>query len=73
MYNLKRIRYKGEEVSIVTQNENGPCPLIAVMNVLLLRGAMEIDEQPCITHNELLHMLSDYLVKLPNVRFSLVR
>ena len=32
----KTIEYKGEERSILMQNENGPCALIALVNVLLI-------------------------------------
>jgi len=32
----------GNELPILMQNENGPCPLLALANVLLLRGGIEI-------------------------------
>ena len=38
-YRTKRITYYGNELPILMQNENGPCPLLALANVLLLRGA----------------------------------
>jgi hypothetical protein len=41
-YRLKTITYLGAERKILLQNENGPCPLIACANVLLLRGALEL-------------------------------
>lgn len=28
----------GPKVPVVTQNENGSCPLLAIINILLLRG-----------------------------------
>ncbi|OWF47944.1 ubiquitin carboxyl-terminal hydrolase MINDY-1-like isoform X2 [Mizuhopecten yessoensis] len=37
VYHVKWIAYKNKEIPTITQNENGPCPLIAVMNVLLLK------------------------------------
>lgn len=36
LYHIKWIRWKEENTPIITQNENGPCPLLAIMNVLLL-------------------------------------
>ncbi|KAI8827217.1 uncharacterized protein EV422DRAFT_513067 [Fimicolochytrium jonesii] len=48
-YRLKRITYLDprtnipRQLQILTQNANGPCPLIALCNVLLLRGDIEIN------------------------------
>lgn len=36
IYHIKWIKWKDENTPIITQNENGPCPLLAIMNVLLL-------------------------------------
>ncbi|NXF40719.1 MINY1 hydrolase, partial [Nyctibius bracteatus] len=36
-YSVKWITWKGERTPVVTQSENGPCPLLAIMNVLLLQ------------------------------------
>jgi ubiquitin carboxyl-terminal hydrolase MINDY-1/2 len=36
-YKVKPIVFKGRRVPIVCQNVNGPCPLLALANVLLLR------------------------------------
>lgn len=33
---------EGVEYAVVMQNENGPCPLLAVINVLLLRGYISL-------------------------------
>ncbi|KAL7527280.1 hypothetical protein ACHAWF_002119 [Thalassiosira exigua] len=42
-YQLKSIRYKNVPTKILLQNENGPCPLLAAANALLLRGAITLD------------------------------
>ncbi|EGC31787.1 hypothetical protein DICPUDRAFT_82343 [Dictyostelium purpureum] len=42
-YRVKRISYLKKEVSIILQNENGPCPLISIANVLLLQRKIHID------------------------------
>ena len=44
---LKRIRVgtgpdDGREVSICLQNENGPCPLLAAANALIIRGDLSL-------------------------------
>lgn len=36
-YCVKWISWKGERTPVVTQSENGPCPLLAIINVLLLQ------------------------------------
>ena len=33
-----------ERVGIITQNENGPCPLLSIVNVLLLRGKLSLPD-----------------------------
>lgn len=38
VYKVKTISFLRREVPIVMQNENGPCPLLALANVLLLRN-----------------------------------
>lgn len=42
-YKIKSIQYKGKNIPIVLQNENGPCPLIGICNVLVLRGDIVIE------------------------------
>eukprot|EP01119_Soliformovum_irregulare_P002812 TRINITY_DN13073_c0_g1_i1.p1 TRINITY_DN13073_c0_g1~~TRINITY_DN13073_c0_g1_i1.p1 ORF type:complete len:442 (-),score=128.86 TRINITY_DN13073_c0_g1_i1:36-1361(-) len=43
MYELKNIEFFNRPVMIILQNVNGPCPLIAIANVLLLRGKLTIN------------------------------
>ena len=45
-YKLKRIDFFGRRCAVVTQNENGPCPLIGIVNVLLLRNAVTLQGAP---------------------------
>ena len=37
VHKVKKIKFLGKEVPIITQNNNGPCPLLAVLNALLLK------------------------------------
>lgn len=63
LYCLKRFQWKGEYVQIVTQNENGPCPLLAIANVLVLSKRISIPPmQECITGNQLMEYIGDYLL-----------
>mmetsp|Transcript_6553 Transcript_6553/g.15936 ORF Transcript_6553/g.15936 Transcript_6553/m.15936 type:complete len:416 (+) Transcript_6553:67-1314(+) len=41
-YRLKSIQYKNEEYHILLQNENGPCPLLAAGNVLILKKSITL-------------------------------
>lgn len=62
-YFLKRFRWKGEQVQIVTQNENGPCPLLAIANVLILSKRVAIPSiQECITANQIMEYIGDYIL-----------
>lgn len=36
-YCVKWIPWKGERTPIITQSSNGPCPLLAIMNILFLQ------------------------------------
>ncbi|OWK05074.1 FAM63A, partial [Cervus elaphus hippelaphus] len=36
-YCVKWIPWKGEQTPVITQSTNGPCPLIAIMNILFLQ------------------------------------
>ena len=62
VYALKRIRFHGSAVQIVLQNANGPCPLLAITNVLLLRGALSLHEDRThVTYRHLVELLGEYL------------
>ena len=41
-YKLKGTTFFGRPVPIVVQNENGPCPLLAIANILLMRNAIHL-------------------------------
>jgi hypothetical protein len=41
-YAIKWIEFNKQSVPIILQNENGPCPLISICNVLLLRNDMNL-------------------------------
>mmetsp|Transcript_8195 Transcript_8195/g.11912 ORF Transcript_8195/g.11912 Transcript_8195/m.11912 type:complete len:468 (+) Transcript_8195:140-1543(+) len=69
-YKLKTIRYKNEERFILLQNENGPCPLLAAANVLILRGSIELPKE-CIhtgaaSLDHVCNVLCDHVLKFTN-------
>ena len=48
---------------IVTQNRNGPCPLIAICNALVLRGDLELPaHKPSVSYDELVSLLAEELL-----------
>ncbi|KAM3595738.1 uncharacterized protein V6R79_001898 [Siganus canaliculatus] len=44
-YLVKWITWKDKKTPIVTQSENGPCPLLAIMNTLFLRWKAQLPAQ----------------------------
>eukprot|EP00038_Savillea_parva_P007634 m.171552 g.171552 ORF g.171552 m.171552 type:complete len:697 (-) comp13387_c0_seq1:340-2430(-) len=63
LYFTRVIRYGMREVVIICQNANGPCPLLALCNVLLLRGDLYIHpDRAAIQYTELVNMLTELLL-----------
>lgn len=44
-YYLKNINYFGRDLKILLQGQNGPCPLLAIANVLIIRGTLVINPE----------------------------
>ena len=66
---IKWIMWKGVKTPIVTQNDNGPCPLLAIINILLLRRTIEFPRmQEMVTTQQLMDYLGDVVLKeIPQV------
>ncbi|XP_052129481.1 ubiquitin carboxyl-terminal hydrolase MINDY-1 [Frankliniella occidentalis] len=63
-YQLKWIMWHDHKTPIITQNQNGPCPLIAIANILLLRGKMKLSSNAStITAEELLTHVANNIVE----------
>ncbi|XP_076853346.1 ubiquitin carboxyl-terminal hydrolase MINDY-2 isoform X2 [Brachyhypopomus gauderio] len=63
IYHIKWIKWKEEKTPIITQNENGPCPLLAIMNVLLLVWKVKLPPMmEIITAEQLMEYLGDYIL-----------
>ena len=68
-YYIKWIMWKGLKTAIVTQNDNGPCPLLAIINILLLRRTIAFPPmQEMVTTRQLMEYLGDVVLKeIPEV------
>nr|XP_044994333.1 ubiquitin carboxyl-terminal hydrolase MINDY-1 [Jaculus jaculus] len=62
---VKWISWKGERTPIITQSTNGPCPLLAIMNILLLHWKVKLPPQKeVITSDELMTHLGNCLLSI---------
>ncbi|XP_074090670.1 ubiquitin carboxyl-terminal hydrolase MINDY-2 isoform X5 [Macrotis lagotis] len=63
VYHIKWIQWKQENTPIITQNENGPCPLLAILNVLFLAWKVKLPPMmEIITAEQLMEYLGDYIL-----------
>jgi len=71
-YRLKTITYLGANKKILLQNENGPCPLIACANVLLLRGVLQLPatciRNDVVSIDDLVNILAERALKQTSSR-----
>ncbi|XP_020139637.2 ubiquitin carboxyl-terminal hydrolase MINDY-1 isoform X1 [Microcebus murinus] len=64
-YCVKWIPWKGERTPIITQSANGPCPLLAIMNILFLQWKVKLPPQKeVITSDELMAHLGNCLLSI---------
>ncbi|NXI43259.1 MINY1 hydrolase, partial [Galbula dea] len=62
-YCVKWISWKGERTPVITQSENGPCPLLAIVNILFLQWKVKLPPQKeVITAEELMAHLGDCIL-----------
>lgn len=63
-WNTKEIYWRGRSQRIIVQNENGPCSLIALCNVLLMRGTVQItpEDRPAASYSYLSSLLGEHLI-----------
>lgn len=62
-YCVKWITWKGERTPVIMQSENGPCPLLAIMNILFLQWKVKLPPQKeVITAEELMAHLGDCIL-----------
>eukprot|EP01067_Filipodium_phascolosomae_P000711 Filipodium_phascolosomae@DN1524_c0_g1_i2.p1 len=64
-YSLRWINFLGRNTAILMQNANGPCPLLAVMNIQLLRNQIHFsNDQHSISSSNLLTEVTNALLDL---------
>ncbi|XP_066424335.1 ubiquitin carboxyl-terminal hydrolase MINDY-1 [Molothrus aeneus] len=62
-YFVKWILWKGQRTALVTQSENGPCPLLAIINILLLQWKVKLPPQTeVVTAEELMAHLGNCIL-----------
>ena len=59
IYSIKKIDRK---CRIVTQNKNGPCPILAVYNLLGLRGTLSIPDRSGISAEEMISSIGELVL-----------
>ncbi|CDW52865.1 protein FAMb; protein FAMa [Trichuris trichiura] len=60
IHQVKWVKWYNRPVPIATQNENGPCPLLAICNLLLLRGDLTLPEDTeVVAATQLINMVGD--------------
>ncbi|VDO05556.1 unnamed protein product [Rodentolepis nana] len=71
VHQIKWLQFEGTRVPIITQNENGPCPMIAITNVLLLRGKISLPKDHEIVSSDLIiQTLSEELFSQSTANFD---
>ena len=62
-YHIKWVHLSGVKYPIITQNENGPCPLLAIINLLILKGRVQLPPMvEIITADQLMEYLGDAML-----------
>ncbi|XP_058105603.1 uncharacterized protein LOC131249056 isoform X2 [Magnolia sinica] len=63
IYKTKVVQFLGRSVPIILQNDNGPCPLIAISNVLLLRNHLNLSlDTSEVSLQKLLSLVAERLI-----------
>ncbi|XP_022922260.1 ubiquitin carboxyl-terminal hydrolase MINDY-1-like [Cucurbita moschata] len=63
VYKTKAIQFLGRPTPIVLQNDNGPCPLLAICNVLLLRNNLNLGPDATeVSQEKLLSLVAERLI-----------
>lgn len=63
-YWIKKINFRGRPTPILMQSINGPCPLLAIANVLSLNNAIKLHTDYSNVNNEtLISLVADHLLE----------
>uniref|UniRef100_A0A2P2M501 MINDY deubiquitinase domain-containing protein n=1 Tax=Rhizophora mucronata TaxID=61149 RepID=A0A2P2M501_RHIMU len=67
IHKTKTIQFLGRTTPIVLQNDNGPCPLLAICNVLLLRNNLNLSPETTeVSQEKLLSLVAERLIDSNN-------
>lgn len=62
-FSTKTVKFQGDTKRIVLQNENGPCPLLAILNALILQGKLQLPSGSAkLDSSKLQHQLVGHIV-----------
>ncbi|KAI3918104.1 hypothetical protein MKX01_041424 [Papaver californicum] len=63
VYKTKIVNFLGRNTPIILQNDNGPCPLLAICNLLLLRNNLSLSEDTTdVSLQRLLSLVAERLI-----------
>ncbi|KAK9277291.1 hypothetical protein L1049_006831 [Liquidambar formosana] len=63
VYRTKVIQFLGRTTPIILQNDNGPCPLLAICNVLLLKNNLNLSSDTAeVSQEKLLSLVAERLI-----------
>ena len=63
-FDLKTIDFLGRQCTILCQNENGPCPLLAIANVLILQNKIHFHPERCrVMLDELVEVVANSIIE----------
>ncbi|KAI4343284.1 hypothetical protein MLD38_027810 [Melastoma candidum] len=63
VHKAKTIHFLGRPTPIVLQNDNGPCPLLAICNVLLLKNSLNLSPDVAeVSQEKLLSLVAERLI-----------
>jgi hypothetical protein len=61
---MKTFNFFGRNMKMILQNENGPCPLIAIANILLIQNKISIHlDKVVITLSELIEIVANTFIE----------
>ncbi|XP_057523560.1 uncharacterized protein LOC130803471 isoform X1 [Amaranthus tricolor] len=67
IHRTKTIQFFNRSTPIILQNDNGPCPLLAICNVLLLRNQLNLNPDISeVSQEKLLSLVADRLIESNN-------
>ncbi|KAK4400609.1 Ubiquitin carboxyl-terminal hydrolase MINDY-2 [Sesamum angolense] len=63
VHRTKSIQFLGRTTPIILQNDNGPCPLLAICNVLSLKNSLNLSPDiPEVSQEKLLSLVAEHLI-----------